>query len=506
MLYFCCTSYVRVILKDVDERMCRKMFKLKRKPSLVLVIALSFAAVLAAGGCGGSSDGAKEAGDVEEYAVESLITSSDWTARDETISNDITAKINSGSGEGWGWVLKRLGEMEAVAHIGNYSNGGISSIKMKYWTKNAMGMLVQADAAVFIPHALVSSYKAPIIAIQHPTEVLRKNSPSKMVKYKWYDMTDSAQAQMHLAALIARCGYIVVLPDYLGMGDNVDVHPYCQELLADSVMDAVDATIDVAANLKKQSTLPPAVWDEKKIMLMGFSEGGYATMITAKKMQARNDKPVTAVAALDGPYSLSGTMRDVMLTADENFSSPYFMPYVLNAYDAAYGSTIPELKFSYSVRNDVSGYNDYPATLQKYMDGEHTYIQINDLMRKPFEPDNYKGPSTILSAGFLELLENQYSVVCETMEDNNSFIDWKPEMPLKMFHHVSDDLVPIGNMNEAEAAFKSAGSNKIETESFDGYTAGVGTSMHEKAFLVAFFKGIYWLDYYGYGGRFIFQD
>lgn len=30
--------------------------------------------------------------------------------------------------------------------------------------------------------------------------------------------------------------------------------------------------------------------------------------------------------------------------------------------------------------------------------------------------------------------------------------------------------------------------------------------MHEKAFLVAFFKGIYWLDYYGYGGRFIFQD
>lgn len=75
-----------------------------------------------------------------------------------------------------------------------------------------------------------------------------------------------------------------------------------------------------------------------------------------------------------------------------------------------------------------------------------------------------------------------------------------------LYLHVSDDLVPIGNMNEAEAAFKSAGSNKIETESFDGYTAGVGTSMHEKAFLVAFFKGIYWLDYYGYGGRFIFPD
>ena len=47
-----------------------------------------------------------------------------------------------------------------------------------------------------------------------------------------------------------------------------------------------------------------------------------------------------------------------------------------------------------------------------------------------------------------------------------------------LYLRVSDDLVPIGNMNEAEAAFKSAGSNKIETESFDGYTAGVGTSMH----------------------------
>ena len=50
-----------------------------------------------------------------------------------------------------------------------------------------------------------------------------------------------------------------------------------------------------------------------------------------------------------------------------------------------------------------------------------------------------------------------------------------------LYLRVSDGLVPIGNMNEAEAAFKSAGSNKIETESFDGYTAGVGTSMHEKA-------------------------
>lgn len=474
-----------------------------KKKSLMIYILTALiltAALLVSGGCNGGSDEKKKAGDAESFKV-TYATSEDMAAydvsMDKQIDNLVAAETDADALGGWGWVVKQMAWMEAIGQGGYYSAGGLSSINLSYWTVNAFGQLTKADAAVFVPHNVWGSAKVPIVAIQHPTEVLRKNSPSKLVGKFGYNITDPAQAQMHLAALIARMGYIVVMADYLGMGENTDTHPYCHELLANSVRDAISAasTLDVPYRV-----FPPSVWDKKKVMLMGFSEGGYATMVTAKKLQADGEFPVTAVAALDGPYSLSGTMHDVMVSADKDFSAPYFLPYVLNGYSSVYGDKIPELKFGYSVRNDVSGYRDYPGALVAAMDGSHDADYINDIMKKPFLPDNYDGPRTILSKEFLALLNDRESVVCKTLGANDSFAGWTPSMPLKMFHHVSDDLVPIGNMTEAKAAFDAAKAKFVEVESFEDYV-NIGDSWHVKAFLIAFLRGFIWLDYYGYGNR-----
>ncbi|MDO5116216.1 MAG: lipase family protein [Synergistaceae bacterium] len=514
--------------------------KEKKKFVLSALSLLLFAAVVVSGGCGGGGESGVEAGDIASFEELEMMTSADLASSDAevrrklnemlvtegyTISGDqvlsgdtvvldysAVSEDNAAGGaiagasdpkKGLPWMAGKLSKFTWDAHWSGYDWRGLSGVKMKYWTSNQSGSLVVADAAVFIPHTF-SSTTAPILAIQHPTEVMRKNSPSKLVRDgRWpYDPTDPAQVQMLLCELAARCGYIVVIADYLGMGENMDIHPYCQELLAKNVADAIDAVKDLKINSGN-----PVTWDQKKILLMGFSEGAYATMSAAKELQANyaKDLPMTAVACLDGPYSLTGAMRELMLYADDKFIAPFFLPYVLNGYSAAYGSTIPELDFRYAVRNDLSGYKDYPARLQQYMDGSYSGDQINDLIKSPFLPDNYTGPSVILTTSFRSLLESMVeNPVTSTLAKNNSFAGWSPAVPLRMFHNVSDDIVPYANLTEAKAAFDAAGSVRVTTEPFEEYvdSSEVGDCIHEQAYIPAFMRGFYWLDSYAYGNRF----
>lgn len=512
--------------------------KRKKKLSFCALFLLVFAAVAVSGGCGGGSGHDAEVGDIASFEAMEMITSADLASGDAEVQRIINEKLAEegytisgdavlsgdkvlfdystisddyalgGAGasprKNLPWMGYQLSKFALDAHFAGYDLAGVSGVKMKYWTHNQMGFLVTADAAVLVPHT-VRKTTAPILAIQHPTEVMRRNSPSKLVRHGSapYNPLDPAQVQMLLAEGAARCGYIVVIADYLGMGDNADVHPYCQELLAKNVAHAIDAVKDL-----KIRGWNPVSWDGKKVLLMGFSEGGYATMSAAKELQANYAKelPVTAVACLDGPYSLSGAMRDLMLSAGKDFVAPFFMPYVLNGYSAAYGKAVPELDFRYAVRNDLSGYKDYPAMLQKYMDGSYSGDEINDLMKKPFLPDNYTGPRVILTDNFRILLEESMAdnPVTATLAKNNSFAGWKPEMPLRMFHNEKDDIVPYANLTEAKSAFEAAGAIKVTTEPFTEYidSSYVGDCIHEQAYIPAFMRGFYWLDAYAYGSRF----
>ena len=73
----------------------------------------------------------------------------------------------------------------------------------------------------------------PILSFQHPTQMERKYSPSVLIKNS--TMWQDPQYNIILGMYMALCGYIVVMPDYPGMGSNFDVHPYCQNSLGNSV-------------------------------------------------------------------------------------------------------------------------------------------------------------------------------------------------------------------------------------------------------------------------------
>lgn len=382
------------------------------------------------------------------------------------------------------------------------------SYNVSYKSLNANGKEETLTGRVIYPANLgrkIIGYQAPILLIQHPTQVMRSQSPSRISYLPW-EFNHDSQLTVTLGMIIASTGYVVVIPDYIGMGDNKSVHPYCHESLAYSVVDMVPAALKVYEKSSSVTGLIP--WDKKKLFLMGFSEGGYATMVAAKELQQNKGKygyPVTGAACLDGPYSLSGTMSKLILSADKNFSSPYFLPYVLNGYGSAYAEKYPEFSYKGAVRSDVEGYEGekFADELAKLMNGDYQADEISNLMRKAPTPATYAGPSSILSTTFNKALNDPNSIVSKKLKENNAF-NWKPEMPLRMFHHPEDDSVPVGNMNEAYDYFMNvvkASPAHVTTQTFTDRLDIAGQSMHERAYPFAFLYGFIWIDRMAYPGR-----
>jgi hypothetical protein len=368
----------------------------------------------------------------------------------------------------------------------------VNAYKITYYTPSASEGMIQVSGLLVIPwNPCGRSISVPMLSLQHPTQVERKYSPSNM-------RILDPELTVPIALAIASTGYIVVVADYPGMGIDHGVHPYCHASIAPSIVDMMRAGRDNPELARMNTT-----WNNQLFMI-GYSEGGYVTMVTARDIQQQyaNEFTVTAAAPLDGPYSLSGTMWNVMLSADESYSAPYFLPYTLKAYAAIYQDQVPEYNFQFAVKTSVPGFtpppeSNYALELYKLLDGSSTGTAISTFMRKA---DPYLGPRSILSDAFLTYLKDSSSVVCQKLAENDAYLNFVPQMPLKMFHNTFDDLVPVGNADIAYAAFQKAGATTVEYEQYPEYIPNMG-SIHAGACPIAYYKGYMWLDTIAYPDR-----
>ncbi len=341
-------------------------------------------------------------------------------------------------------------------------------------TQNLSGLLVT-------PTPTDRTNALPMLVFQHPTQVQRYGSPS------FLSIRDDEFAWI-FSYLIGSTGYIVIMADYPGLGVNLDTHPYCHVSLADSVIGFIAA----ATNILPYKTTN-VTWNGH-LYMMGYSEGGYATMVSAKSIETEHpgEYDLRGVACLDGPYSLSDTMRHVMLTAGTNYDSPYFLPYVVAGYESVY-TGLAEFVFTRCIPGSIPADPDFAQHLKKLMNGNYTGADITRQM-KLVTP--YEGPRSILTGEFLADLSNTASLVCQTLWSNDSFRAWIPtNFPLKMFHNVIDDLVPFGNMTNAYGGFiaQGAATNRVLKEEYILFIPGMG-SIHVGSFPVATVLGYLWID------------
>ena len=320
--------------------------------------------------------------------------------------------------------------------------------KVTYQSTGADGQVHTMTGLLILPKSIFGSKPSvPILMYQHGTEPFRTYSPSRFLAHL---DRPADYPEVMVAAAIASTGYAIAMADYEGMGDNTGTQPYVHGAsLAQQVVGMLRASRDIIGG-----TSSPCSWNSQ-LFLMGYSEGGYVTMTATRELQLNhaNEFTVTASAPLSGPHDLSGVMRAVMLS-DSTSKAPYFLPFLLNGYNYAYGGQTTLFSPDFAMLHLPVAYN---TTIPPLFDGNSSSDKISEAMGMIFSPVNLIAPKSVLTPLFIDQLALPTSPLVAFLKQNDSYRGWVPAVPMRMYHHRSDELVPYGNSQAAFDAFSTAG-------------------------------------------------
>lgn len=298
-----------------------------------------------------------------------------------------------------------------------------------YETITHDGNQTQASGLLTIPKGVNSS--APLLSFQHGTVLQQNAVPSSM----------AAGTGMEFGLIFGTEGYIVCIPDFLGLGQGNGLHPYMHAKSEATV------TVDMLRAAKNKLNDLGVVFNDQ-LFLMGYSQGGHATMATHKFIESDyNDEfTVTASSPMAGPYDVSGIMADLILKKEE-YIAPGFLPYMLYSYNSVYNI------YSDLESNFISPYN---SSLKPYFNGDnlHSLSKVNDIM--PLIPSDI-----FTDNAYDDIITKSNSTFWNALQDNDLY-DWHPVAPIRMFHCNGDITVPMSNSEKALESFQNKGVSNVE--------------------------------------------
>jgi pimeloyl-ACP methyl ester carboxylesterase len=370
------------------------------------------------------------------------------------ISSSIKQPVSRALG-GWDWG----GFVDTFGSLLTSFRYTLEMQKVTYNSTGADGKVHAMTGLLILPKSLLSGKPSvPILMYQHGTEVYRPFSPSQYLAHR---NRPADYPEVMIAAAIASTGYAVAMVDYEGMGDNTNPQPHVVgAALAQQVIDLLRATRDRIGGTAGNSS-SPCSWNNQ-LFLMGYSEGGYATMAATRELQLNHaaEFTVTASAPLSGPHDLSGVMRGVILSGS-TFKAPYFVPMIITSYNYAYGGQTAVFNPDFAIMPPNN------SSLPRLFEGNTPSDMISEAMGMNFNPIHLIVPRSTLTQQFIDQLSLDTSPVVAFLKENDSYrlpgqvnSFWVPTIPMRMIHHKNDDLVPYGNSQVAFNAFSSAGAKK----------------------------------------------
>jgi len=330
---------------------------------------------------------------------------------------------------------------------------GVNYYKVVYETIDPLGGKTKASGAMFLP--LNVGKAVPLLSYQHGTTTLTN------------DVASVLNGGEYLAGLVfASAGYAVALPDYLGLGDSPGFHPYVH------ARSEATASVDML-RATRQFCASNGVALNSQIFLIGYSQGGHATMALHREIEKyhTNEFTVTASAPMAGPYDMSGVEFNDML-APRCPPNPYYYPYVLIAYQSVYALS-PDWSGVFS-----TPYNStMPALFNGNIDGSiiNTYLPACNI-------------SNIMSVALLASLQNDPSAPLLQALRDNDVDQWKPMAPMRMYHCAADADVPYANSQVAYSNFLARGASQVQLND------PAPDADHNGCFLPSFLAAKTWFD------------
>lgn len=300
------------------------------------------------------------------------------------------------------------------------NNYPIKIYRVVYKTIDANGLETQASGAVVIPAGVTNG--APLCLYTHGTVVER------------YEVPSYESDELVLGMLYGADGYVVTLPDYLGMGDSPGRHPYCHAATeATASVDLMRAARTMCADL--------AVTLNNQLFIFGYSQGGHAAMAATKAIQEdySDEFTITASAPMSGPYDLSGAQTDYVL-ADAPYGAPFYLPYLMFGYNEIYDM--------YASPSDYL-VSPYDTLLPPLFDGTYSGGEIDAVM--PSIPKQIIKPEVL--EDFINNPENPFRLALQ----ENDLTNWIPTIPMIMYYCSGDELVNYQNSIIAQDIFTANG-------------------------------------------------
>eukprot|EP00013_Stygamoeba_regulata_P024357 CAMPEP_0177643212 /NCGR_PEP_ID=MMETSP0447-20121125/8038_1 /TAXON_ID=0 /ORGANISM="Stygamoeba regulata, Strain BSH-02190019" /LENGTH=362 /DNA_ID=CAMNT_0019145499 /DNA_START=355 /DNA_END=1439 /DNA_ORIENTATION=- len=213
---------------------------------------------------------------------------------------------------------------DAIAPSGPAATNSVALTRVMYGTPRANGRPSRASALLcrpVKPKGTLYSDPLPVLVFFPGTRSDPRQSVANDEKIQILETK--------LCVYLASLRYAVVTPDYLGFGDSPPPHLYIHaDTLASASRDALAAALGVMEDSRD-------AWN-RRLFLVGYSEGGYAAMATLKLLEtAHADVPVTGAAPMAGPFDLSGTFLNFVLR-DRKLPRPYHIPLFLYSYNHVY--------------------------------------------------------------------------------------------------------------------------------------------------------------------------
>jgi len=322
-----------------------------------------------------------------------------------------------------------------------------------YNTVNTEGNATQASGAFMVPVTDSCNY-FPYVSFQHGT-VLRKN-----------DVPSRNNSEAIVGHYFATLGYVVSMPDYLGLGDNGGLHPYVH-----SESEAT-ATVDLIRACREYMQDSLGISDNGQLFLAGYSQGGHATMAAHKYIEENNltgEFNVIASAPGAGPYHLSGAQAD-MVFLNPAYTRQGYIIYLLFAYNEVY-------KDLFTLPSEVLK-APYDSTIPILLNGNYNMSQLNNAL-----PDSLH---EYLQDSVYQLIMSHYSKshpIWDHLTDNDNY-NWKPNAPVKMLYCQGDEQVSYLNSVNALQAMQALGANNVEAINLN--TSGTHGSCSGPALMAMF--------------------
>ncbi|MFD2512942.1 lipase family protein [Pontibacter locisalis] len=376
---------------------------------LVLIYTLLFSTLVSSTGC-----------DKEALAAPETIAEKEYY-----VSSELIASVPKS-------MLQSLAKTEGFGAYVNEVKYGVSVYKLQYFT-TYQNKEIKASGLVVVPQNMTTP--APVVSAQHGTIFSQRDAPSNFTSLTGFE-------------LFAANGYIMLMPDYIGFGASKDIfHPYYdQKHSALAVVDMIKA----ARKFYKEKN----VLANDQLFLVGYSEGGYVTLAAQKEIETNplHGLKVTASAAGAGGYDLTAMLAGI--TSGATYTYPAYLAYVLQAYNYTNSWHRPLLEYFQE---------PYASRMPQLFDGNHSGSAINRQLTT--DPEELFAP-----AFFAALKEANEELTLKQALQANSFQDWVPKSPTRLYHGTSDNIVPYSNSKITYDRFISQGAKYTELIPIKGGT------------------------------------